>query len=238
MKSERSMLGLACRWCSVVGLALLCSLLSASVSQAQVQTFFVAVPLTLKGEEREAYQECAKHPFQSLSCQPPEPGLGGRHHLYLDPAGLALSCGPHRPACPPRRRLGHVGANRPPSGARRTAHGHRYAAAESGAPPPHRPRQPICQPRLSPSAAGRRHRLQHEPQGQLLGQRTGRKLLRNPQGRGAPTLRIQHPRRGPRQGPAVHLLVQRPPPALNARPSIPCHLRSSNPNHHLRCLTP
>jgi sulfatase modifying factor 1 len=60
MKSERSIRGLACRWFGVAVLALLCSLLSASVAQAQVQTFFVVVPDTLQGEEREAYQECAE----------------------------------------------------------------------------------------------------------------------------------------------------------------------------------
>ncbi len=60
MKSERSIRGLACRWCSVFGLALLCSLLSTSQAHAQVQTFFVVVPETLQGEEREAYQECAE----------------------------------------------------------------------------------------------------------------------------------------------------------------------------------
>ena len=60
MKSERSIRGLACRWCVVAVLVLLCSLLGASEAQAQVQTFFVVVPDTLQGEEREAYQECAE----------------------------------------------------------------------------------------------------------------------------------------------------------------------------------
>ena len=168
----------------------------------------------------------------------PDTAWLGNITYHLNAAGLALPCGPHRPACPPRRRLVHVGLNRPLSVSRRAAHGHREAAAESGARGSHQPRQPICQPQLSPGAADRGYRPQHEQQGQLLEQRTGRKLLRNPQGRGAPALRIQHPRRGPRQSPAVHLLVQRPPPALDPWPAIPCYLRSSNPNRHLRCLTP
>jgi tetratricopeptide (TPR) repeat protein len=60
MKSERSIRGLEYRWCAVVVLALLGSLVCASVAQAQVQTFFVVVPNTLQGEEREAYHECAE----------------------------------------------------------------------------------------------------------------------------------------------------------------------------------
>jgi len=56
MKSERSIRGLACRWCSVVGLALLCSLISASAAHAQVQTFFVNEPAA--SEQREAMELC------------------------------------------------------------------------------------------------------------------------------------------------------------------------------------
>jgi len=60
MKSERLMRHLTCRWFSVAVLALLGSLVWASAAQAEVQTFFVVVPDTLQGEEREAYQECAE----------------------------------------------------------------------------------------------------------------------------------------------------------------------------------
>jgi formylglycine-generating enzyme required for sulfatase activity len=56
MKSERSVRGLACRWCAVVVLATLGSLLSASVAQAQVQTFFVNVPAA--SEQRDAMELC------------------------------------------------------------------------------------------------------------------------------------------------------------------------------------
>jgi formylglycine-generating enzyme required for sulfatase activity len=56
MKSERWIRGLACRWCVVAVLALLCSLLSASVAQAQVQTFFVNVPAV--SEQRDAMELC------------------------------------------------------------------------------------------------------------------------------------------------------------------------------------
>ena len=56
MKSERLMRHLACRWFAVAGLALLCSLLSASVAQAQVQTFFVNVPAA--SEQRDAMELC------------------------------------------------------------------------------------------------------------------------------------------------------------------------------------
>jgi formylglycine-generating enzyme required for sulfatase activity len=60
MKSERPIRGLACRWCAVVGIALLGSLLSASAAQAQVQTFFVLMPEELQPDESEAYEECAE----------------------------------------------------------------------------------------------------------------------------------------------------------------------------------
>ena len=60
MTSERWTRGLAYRWFAVAVLAMLGSLVCASVAQAQVQTFFVVVPDTLQGEEREAYQECAE----------------------------------------------------------------------------------------------------------------------------------------------------------------------------------
>jgi formylglycine-generating enzyme required for sulfatase activity len=60
MTSERSVRGLACRWCAVVVLAMLGSLLSASVAQAQVQTFFVLIPGELQPDERAAYDECAE----------------------------------------------------------------------------------------------------------------------------------------------------------------------------------
>jgi formylglycine-generating enzyme required for sulfatase activity len=60
MKSERSIRGLW-RWlCTAVVLGMIGSLFGAAEAQAQVQTFFVVVPATLKGEEREAYQECAE----------------------------------------------------------------------------------------------------------------------------------------------------------------------------------
>ena len=60
MKSERSRRGLL-RWlCAAVVLGMLGSLFGAAEAQAQVQTFFVVVPDTLQGEEREAYQECAE----------------------------------------------------------------------------------------------------------------------------------------------------------------------------------
>ena len=60
MKSERSRRGLL-RWlCAAVVLGMLGSLFGAAEAQAQVQTFFVVVPEKLKGEEREAYQECAE----------------------------------------------------------------------------------------------------------------------------------------------------------------------------------
>ena len=60
MKSERLIRGLL-RWlCAAVVLGMLGSLFGAAEAQAQVQTFFVVVPATLKGEEREAYQECAE----------------------------------------------------------------------------------------------------------------------------------------------------------------------------------
>jgi hypothetical protein len=49
------------RWlCSAIVLAMLGSLVGAAEAQAPVQTFFVVVPETLQGEEREAYQECAE----------------------------------------------------------------------------------------------------------------------------------------------------------------------------------
>ena len=56
MNSERSMKGVACRWCVVAVLPLLCSLLSATVAQAQVQTFFVNVPAV--SEQRDAMELC------------------------------------------------------------------------------------------------------------------------------------------------------------------------------------
>jgi len=60
MKSERSIRGLW-RWlCTAVVLGMLGSLFGAAEAQAQEQSFFVVVPSTLKGEEREAYQECAE----------------------------------------------------------------------------------------------------------------------------------------------------------------------------------
>ena len=66
MKSERLIRGLW-RWlCAAVVLGMLGSLLGAAEAQAQVQTFFVVVPATLKGEEREAYQECAERLNASL----------------------------------------------------------------------------------------------------------------------------------------------------------------------------
>ena len=56
MTSERSIRGLARRCCVVAVLALLCSLLSASVAQAQVQTFFVNVPAA--SDQRDAMELC------------------------------------------------------------------------------------------------------------------------------------------------------------------------------------
>jgi hypothetical protein len=56
MKSERLLRHLTCRWFGVVVLAMLGSLLSASVAQAQVQTFFVNVPAA--SEQRDAMELC------------------------------------------------------------------------------------------------------------------------------------------------------------------------------------
>ena len=60
MKSKRSRRDLLLWLCSAVVLCMLGSIFSAAAAQAQVQTFFVVVPDTLQGEEREAYQECAE----------------------------------------------------------------------------------------------------------------------------------------------------------------------------------
>ena len=49
--------GVACVYALV---AVVACLLAPSLAQAQVQTFFVVVPDTLQGEEREAYQGCAE----------------------------------------------------------------------------------------------------------------------------------------------------------------------------------
>ena len=80
--------------------------------------------------------------------------------------------------CPPIRRRGHPGSNRPPLGARRTAYGQRSAVAQVGARPSHRPRQLVYWPHLPHGARGPRDRLQHEPHGPLLRHRAGQRLLR------------------------------------------------------------
>jgi formylglycine-generating enzyme required for sulfatase activity len=56
MKSERSIRGLACRWCLAAVMALLACLLAPSRAQAQVQTFFVNVPAA--SEPRDAMELC------------------------------------------------------------------------------------------------------------------------------------------------------------------------------------
>jgi len=60
MNCERPMRGFARRGLAAIMLSVLGSILTASLAHAQVQTFFVVVPSSLQGEEREAYQECAE----------------------------------------------------------------------------------------------------------------------------------------------------------------------------------
>ena len=63
-----------------------------------------------------------------------------------------------------------------------------------------------------------RNRLQHEPQGRLLGQRRRGELLLDPQGGTRPSKRLRQPQPGPRFGLRIHRsLLQRSSPAFRPR---------------------
>ena len=92
--------------------------------------------------------------------------------------GLAVPRGDPRPVLAARGGLGDQRERRPAPRARSAGHGARATPPGRGPRAPLRSRQHVRERRVPQGARDQRHRVQHEPQGRLLGQRRRRELLR------------------------------------------------------------
>src|SRR5690606_6335846 len=103
--------------------------------------------------------------------------LARRHHLLLDERGLAVPCRVDGSVQPQDRRLGDRVAFDGGPGAARAGVCDRVPETTEATAASHGSRQPVRQPYLSRNLEAPRSAPQHEPEGQLLGQRADGELV-------------------------------------------------------------
>src|SRR5207247_2357037 len=134
-------------------------------------------------------------------------------YLSVDPGGLVVPGGNPRSVLAPRGRLVAQRTARTRHRAGRPEDGTARPSIAAGSVASLGSRQPVRQPRVSAAAGGTRHPKQHEPEGQLLGQRGGRKFFRHAQNRTGLSEPVEYPNSGTQRAVRVHRAVLQPPAA-------------------------
>ena len=120
---------------------------------------------------------CRQRAGAPVQARQAQPGVGKRHHLCSYTQWLALPGRGTGPVLQKGSGLGDGPEHASTTGVPGAAHGHCKPPSPAGLAGALRPRQPVRQPIAHGSAGKPWPSAQHEPQGQLLGQRSGGTIL-------------------------------------------------------------